>query len=56
MKTCKKIPSSSYKCTLFVFMNMVHIDNLNRTVAGQVNTYYPLTYNKNSVRICKRYK
>jgi len=27
---------------------MVHIDNLNRTVMGQGNTFNPLTYNHNS--------
>jgi len=35
---------------------MVHVDNLNRTVAGQNNTYYPLTYNQYRVCICKRYE
>jgi len=49
MKTSCKIP-----CTLFVFM--VHIDNLNRTVPGHGNIYYPFTYNQHSVGICKGYK
>jgi len=47
MKTSYTISSSLYKYTLFVFM--VHIDNLHRTVAGQGNTYYPLTYNQHRV-------
>jgi len=34
---------------------MVHIDNLNRGVAGQGNTLYLLTYNQHRVWICKRY-
>jgi len=47
MKTSYKIPSSLYKYSLFVFM--VHIDNLHRTVAGQGNTFYSLTYNQYKV-------
>jgi len=35
---------------------MVHIDNLNRTVPGQGNTFYPMTYNQYRVWICERYK
>jgi len=29
-----------------LFVSMVHTDNLNRTVTGQGNTLYPLTYNQ----------
>jgi len=42
------------KYTLFVFM--VHIDNLHRTVAGHGNTLHSLNYNQYRVWICKRYE
>jgi len=35
---------------------MVHTDNLDRTVTGQGNTLYPLTYNQYRMWICERYK